>query len=109
MALCQFSRTFTDPAAELLARAAKAIQQQGGTLTGDLNQGTFTVTRYGRTVAGSYTVQDSTIHFFVTRMEWPATCGLVQTTVDGFPALDPVPYFDRDGYSGSSIVFERRP
>jgi hypothetical protein len=91
MALCQFSRTFTDPAAELLARAQKAIQAQGGSLTGDATKGTFTVSRYGRTVAGSYTVLESTIHFDVTRMDWPATCGLVQTTVDGFLKPPPPP------------------
>ena len=89
MAACQFSRTFTDPAVDLLARAAKAMQQQGGTLTGDATKGTFTVTRYGRTVAGTYTVLDNTIHFDVTRIDWPANCALVQTTVDGF--LKPPP------------------
>jgi hypothetical protein len=89
MAVCQFSRTFTGPAADLIARAGKAIQDQGGTMTGDATRGTFSITRYWRTVAGSYTVQDNTILFDVTQMDWPATCELVQTTVDGF--LNPPP------------------
>ena len=89
MALCQFSRTFTGQPADLLARAGKAIRDQGGTLDGDLTKGTFTVTRLFRTVAGSYSVQDNTILFDVTRMDWPATCELVERTVDGF--LNPPP------------------
>lgn len=88
MAACQFYRTFTGSAVDLVNRARQGVQAEGGTLTGDATHGTFSITRHvfgiPRTVAGSYAVHGNAIHFDVTRTDLPATCDMVQTKIDGF-------------------------
>ena len=84
MAACDFDRTFSGSAGDLVARARKGIQDAGGTLTGDAALGTFKIPSPVGSVEGSYSVQANRVHFEITRKPFLVSCSTIEGKVDEF-------------------------
>ncbi len=54
MAACNFKIPFAGSAEDIFRKAQKAVQSQSGNFSGDTNNGTFDVTVFGNTIAGTY-------------------------------------------------------
>jgi hypothetical protein len=91
MAVCAFDIPFTGSAAALLERARAGIQGQGGTLTGDVTKGAFSVPVLGAKLTGTYAVTASVAHFEITAKPFLVSCGRIQSELAKFGTPPPPP------------------
>jgi hypothetical protein len=84
MAACDFDRTFSGSAGDLVARAQKGIQDAGGTFSGDTARGSFNIASPVGNVEGSYSIEADKVHFEITRKPFLVSCGTIEGKVDEF-------------------------
>ena len=80
MAACNFTIPFSGDPQDVLRKAQSAVQQQGGTFTGDNNSGRFDVSVFGNTIKGSYTVQGQSLEIVIESKPFLIPC----STIEGF-------------------------
>ncbi len=80
MAACNFSIPFSGEADAVLGKARTAVQSQGGQLNGDTGAGDFTVSVFGNTIAGSYTVTGQNMNIVIDSKPFLIPC----STIEGF-------------------------
>lgn len=80
MADCNFSIPFSGDPQQVLSKARSAVQGQGGTLTGDDNNGQFHLSVFGSTIAGQYSVVGNELQIQVTDKPFMIPC----STIEGF-------------------------
>jgi hypothetical protein len=76
---CNFSIQFNGDSGQVLNKARTAVQGQGGSFDGDVNGGSFKVSAFGNTVAGSYTVSDQQMHITITDKPFLLSCGMIES------------------------------
>jgi len=76
---CKFSIPISGSAEEMLAKAKKAVESQGGEFNGDTSSGTFHVKVMG-TIEGSYTVAGNELLINIANKPMFIPCG----TIEGF-------------------------
>ena len=77
---CEFSIPFTTAPDAVLAKARSAVESQGGTFTGDGNNGIFDVSAMGNTIKGSYAVSGQTLLIKILSKPFFLPC----STIEGF-------------------------
>jgi hypothetical protein len=76
---CQFSIPISGSAEQMLAKAKKTVESQGGQFNGDANSGSFNVKVMG-TIEGSYTVSGNELLININNKPMFIPCG----TIEGF-------------------------
>jgi hypothetical protein len=80
---CNFSLPITSDPQTALAKARKAVQSQGGTFEGDTNNGNFSVSVFGNTIAGSYTVNGSELAIIISEKPFLLPCPAIESYLKG--------------------------
>ena len=76
---CNFSIPFSSSPEDVLKKARSAVQGQGGTFTGDTNNGDFKVSVFGNTIAGGYTVAGQQLNIVITDKPFLVSCGMIES------------------------------
>ncbi len=80
MAACNFSFPITGDPQAVLGRARSAVQGQGGTFNGDTDNGSFHLSVFGSTIAGSYTVAGGQMNIVIDDKPFLLPC----STIEGY-------------------------
>ncbi len=83
MAACNFSIPFTGDALQVLNKARSTVQSQGGNFNGDINGGTFNVTVFGNTIAGSYFVTGQNMDIVIDSKPFLIPCSTIESFLKG--------------------------
>ena len=78
MSACNFSIPFTKSVTEILAKAKKTVEAQGGNFTGDETSGNFDVSIFGNTVIGSYAINGSELNINITEKPFLVPCNMIE-------------------------------
>lgn len=76
---CDFSIPFSGNAEEVLAKAKKAVEGQGGNFNGDTSRGDFSVSVFGNKIVGNYTVAGQTLNVNVTDKSFMVPCAAIES------------------------------
>jgi hypothetical protein len=77
---CQFSIPFSGDPSVVLSKAQSAVEGQGGTFTGNAQQGNFDVTVVGNTIRGTYAVAGQHLDIQILSKPFFVPC----STIEGF-------------------------
>jgi hypothetical protein len=77
---CQFSIPFSGDPSVVLGKAQNAVQGQGGTFTGNAQQGNFDVSVMGNTIRGTYAVAGQQLDIHILSKPFFLPC----STIEGF-------------------------
>ena len=75
---CDFSIPFSGSADDVLAKARKAVEGQGGNFNGDTNRGDFHVSVFGNKIVGDYTVSGQTMQINITDKPFMVPCSAIE-------------------------------
>ena len=78
MAKCEFGIDFTGSAQDLIEKAEKAIQDAGGSFSGDTSSGSFSVPTPLGKINGKYTISGQTIHITITEKPLLVPCKMIE-------------------------------
>ena len=76
---CDFSLPFSGSPEDVLAKARKAVEGQGGSFTGDTNRGDFQVSVFGNKIIGNYTVGGQTLNINITDKPFMVPCNAIES------------------------------
>ena len=79
MAACTFTIPFTGDTAPILEKAKQAVEKQSGTFTGDENSGNFSVSFFGQSIAGGYTVSGSELNIVIDDKPFMVPCSAIES------------------------------
>ena len=77
---CNISIPFSGEAQTILNKAKTAITGQGGVFNGDESAGAFSVSVFGNSIAGSYSVQGQSLNLVITDKPFLIPC----STIEGY-------------------------
>ncbi len=80
MAACNFSISFSGSASEVYNRAKASVEGEGGAFNGDESGGTFDVSVFGNSIAGSYSVTGQNMDIVIDTKPFLIPC----STIEGF-------------------------
>ena len=75
---CDFSLPFSGNPEDVLAKARKAVEGQGGNFNGDTNRGDFQVSVFGNKIVGDYTVSGQTMQINITDKPFMVPCSAIE-------------------------------
>ena len=78
MSACNFSIPFTKSVTEVLEKAKKTVEAQGGNFSGDENSGNFDVSIFGNTVIGSYVLNGQELNIDITEKPFLVPCNMIE-------------------------------
>ena len=78
MSACNFSIPFTKSVTEILLKAKRTVEAQGGSFTGDETEGNFNVTIFGNSVVGSYVVNGEALNIDITEKPFLVPCSMIE-------------------------------
>lgn len=76
---CKFTIPFAGKASAVLAKAKTAIQNQGGTFSGDDSSGSFDVSVMGNTIKGSYTSLGQELDIVIESKPFLIPCSVIES------------------------------
>ncbi|MFL5810327.1 MAG: hypothetical protein ACJ749_12455 [Flavisolibacter sp.] len=76
---CEFSIAFSGSPEDVLAKAKKAVQSQGGNFSGDTNGGNFNVSVFGNKIVGDYTVSGQSLVINITDKPFMIPCSAIES------------------------------
>ncbi len=79
MADCNFNIPFSGTAESVIHKARTAVEGQGGSLTGDTNNGQFQVSVFGSTIAGMYTISDNQMQVHINDKPFIIPCSTIES------------------------------
>ncbi|MFC4261515.1 hypothetical protein ACFOWM_01375 [Ferruginibacter yonginensis] len=79
MSACNFTIPFTKSATEILEKAKKTVESQGGTFEGDTTKGNFDVSIFGNTIKGSYTVNGAELNIDIIDKPFLVPCNMIES------------------------------
>ena len=80
MSKCNFSISFSGSAEQVLSKAKTAVQSQGGSFTGDVSGGNFSINVFG-TISGSYTVSGNQLNIVIEDKPLMIPCGAIENVL----------------------------
>lgn len=83
MSDCQFSIPFSGDAETILQKAKSAVESQGGDFNGDITIGTFNVSVFGNTIAGSYSVSGNNLNITIDEKPFLVPCNAIENYLSG--------------------------
>ena len=78
MSACTFSLPVTNSLDELLAKAKSTVERQGGNFSGDTNSGSFSLSAFGNTVGGGYTVNNDMMDIVIDEKPMLLPCSMIE-------------------------------
>ena len=75
---CDFSIPFSGNTEDVLAKAKKAVQSQGGNFNGDASGGDFDVSVFGNKITGNYTVNGQVLNINITDKPFMVPCSAIE-------------------------------
>lgn len=75
---CQFTFPFSGAADQVLQKARRAVEGQGGQFNGTADAGDFKVSVFGNTVAGTYRVLGTDLHIDITDKPFLIPCSAIE-------------------------------
>jgi hypothetical protein len=79
MSACNFSVPFQGAAEDILAKAKNTVEKQGGNFTGDVTAGSFDLSVFGNTIAGSYTVAGQQLNIVIDSKPFLVPCSTIES------------------------------
>jgi hypothetical protein len=79
MSSCTFTVPFSGDADTILNKAKTAVENQGGTFTGDNTKGSFHVSLLSNNVAGSYVVEGQELTLTITDKPFFVPCNTIES------------------------------
>lgn len=79
MAACNFTIPFSGTAEEVFQKARSAVQSQNGNFNGDSTSGSFDVTVFGNTIAGSYSLSGNEMDVVINSKPFLLSCGMIES------------------------------
>jgi hypothetical protein len=76
---CNFSIPFSGSAQDVLGKAQSAVQKQGGVFEGDTSVGSFNLTVFGNTIAGSYAVVEQQLNIVIDNKPFLLPCSTIES------------------------------
>ncbi len=83
MAACNFKIPFAGSAEEVFLKAQKAVQSQNGNFSGDTSKGSFDVSVFGNSIAGTYTITGNEMDVSITSKPFLLSCGMIENYLKG--------------------------
>ena len=80
MSKCNFSISFSGTPADVYNRAKAAVEKQGGTFSGDVNNGSFSLNVFGN-ISGSYTVSGQELQIAIEDKPMMIPCGAIENVL----------------------------
>jgi hypothetical protein len=80
MSACNFTIPFSGSAETIVNKAKSAVESQGGSFTGDVHAGNFSVSIFGNSIAGSYAVSGQDLNIVIDSKPFLVPC----STIEGF-------------------------
>lgn len=84
MADCQFDIQIKDTVEAFVAKAQELARKMNGVFNGDIFSGNFNIPTPFGTLAGSYTVERTTVHISITDKPMLMGCGVVADMLRGY-------------------------
>ena len=79
MSACNFIIPFEGSAEKIMAKTRSAVQAQGGNFEGDAAAGTFAVSVFGNSVAGSYNVSGQMLNIVIDSKPFMIPCSAIES------------------------------
>lgn len=79
MSECNFSIPFTGTAEEVYGKAKAAVEKQGGSFSGDQQQGSFDVALMGNRIAGDYIVAGQDLQVSIHEKPFFVPCNAIES------------------------------
>ena len=76
---CTINLPFSGSADAIVNKAKSAIEGQGGSFTGDNQNGSFSVSVMGSSIAGSYAVEGNMLNLLITDKPFFVSCGMIES------------------------------
>ncbi len=83
MSACNFTIPFTKDTTEILDKAKKTVESQGGSFTGDTTAGNFNVSVFGNTIVGTYVVEGQSLNIDITDKPFLVPCSMIEGFLKG--------------------------
>jgi hypothetical protein len=83
MSACNFTVPFTKDTTEILDKAKKTVESQGGSFTGDTTAGNFNVSVFGNTIVGTYVVVGQSLNIDITDKPFLVPCSMIESFLKG--------------------------
>lgn len=80
---CDFSIPFSGNAEDVLTKARRAVESQGGQFNGDTSSGDFHVAVFGNKIAGAYTVNGQSLNIVITDKLFMVPCSAIENFLMG--------------------------
>lgn len=78
MAACNFSIPFSGDPQQVLEKAKSTVQGQGGNFDGDTNNGNFSVSVFGNSIEGSYSVLGQSMDIVIDSKPFLLPCNAIE-------------------------------
>ena len=79
MAACTFSIPFSGEATPILEKAKKAVEKQSGNFSGDEKAGNFSVSFFGQSIIGAYTVSGNNLDIVIDDKPFMVPCSAIES------------------------------
>jgi len=79
MAACTFSIPFSGEATLILEKAKKAVEKQNGNFSGDEKAGNFSVSFFGQSIVGAYTVAADNLDIVIDDKPFMVPCSAIES------------------------------
>lgn len=79
MAACTFTIPFSGEASAVLAKAKNAVEKQSGQFAGDENAGNFSVSFFGQSIVGNYTVAGTDLNIVIDDKPFMVPCSAIES------------------------------
>lgn len=79
MAACTFSIPFSGDATAVLDKAKKAVEKQSGEFNGDTQAGNFSVSFFGQSIVGGYTVSGNNLDIVISDKPFMVPCSAIES------------------------------
>jgi hypothetical protein len=79
MSACNFDIPFNGPVNVAIEKAKAAIESQNGDFNGNDTSGEFSVTIFGNTVKGNYTITGQMLHLAITQKPLFVPCSMIES------------------------------
>ena len=76
---CEFSLLFSGDADNVLVKAQRSVEGQGGNFNGDTNSGDFSVSVFGNKIVGTYTVSGQNMQVIITDKPFMIPCSAIES------------------------------
>ncbi|MGZ3844936.1 MAG: hypothetical protein ACXVBJ_01795 [Flavisolibacter sp.] len=80
MSKCNFSIPFSGDPEQVLNRAKAAVEKQGGTFSGDINGGNFSINVFGN-ISGSFTVSGNQLNIAIEDKPIMIPCAAIENAL----------------------------